>query len=301
MINLKKTLLALMFLLGSQAALAIPPHDQIPQTLQEWIPWVLKDKAYLLCPLASNEEYTCDFSSAQLDLALDSKGGSFHQVAHVFSDEQIEIPGEKNAWPQQIQVNGSPAAVIEQDGLPILKLKPGSYEITGHFIWDNLPESLRIPENTALVQVMINNKKLSHLNIQNNHQLWIGAAETTQENLNDSLEMHIHRKITDSIPLSMDTHLNFKVAGSNRELVLDQILLKDFLFDHAEGDLNVQMDEKNRFHIQLKPGTWNLHIFSRSAQNITQIQLFEKTEETDIEEIWVFAAQNQIRMVDIEG
>ena len=67
----------------------------------------------------------------------------------------MSLPGDRKHWPLNVTVNGKPALVMDKNGIPSIKLEAGpdhlaKYQIKGEFLWDAIPDNLRIPDDTGL-------------------------------------------------------------------------------------------------------------------------------------------------------
>jgi hypothetical protein len=80
---------------------------------------------------------------ARLELKLDARGGTFSQQWLVFAEEWIGLPGERDRWPQEVKLDGQPAVVGDRSGVPQIRVQPGSYTVSGVFLWDTLLKHCR--------------------------------------------------------------------------------------------------------------------------------------------------------------
>ncbi len=119
------------------------------------MPWVLRDVPGAACPYvhASTQERRCSWPS-RLELALGDTRGEFVQDWLVHEAAWVPLPGDDKRWPQEVKVE-LPAVVQIKDGRPGLELSPGTYRVSGAFLWDSLPEKLQVPAETGLLALKI--------------------------------------------------------------------------------------------------------------------------------------------------
>ena len=133
-------------------SMAARAQDAIPPALREWQGWVLHDEEFRRCPFAASAdaeagepidaaEFRCVWPE-RLTLTVDARGGTFSQRWQVYAESWVALPGNAEHWPRDVRLNGAPAAVVAVDDVPSLRLKPGSYTLSGRFEWSSRPESL---------------------------------------------------------------------------------------------------------------------------------------------------------------
>ena len=110
----------LLFAAPAAAQAPAPPPDWVPGQLQGWIPWVLHGDEDLDCTRL-NGGLTCDWPS-DLTLKADATGGSFELKVWLDRAGRAVLPGGEGAWPQDVQVDGTPALVeLDSSGAPAVK------------------------------------------------------------------------------------------------------------------------------------------------------------------------------------
>ena len=288
-------------LTGIVQSTPLNPED-VPTELKPWIEWALHDQPEALCPFNSQSTRVCEWDASQIQLDLSNNNGAFKQHATLFQDGWVTLPGDDHYWPQEIRVNGQALGALSYGNLPQIFLKKGGYEITGKFFWDSLPDSLTLPSEAGIVRVSINGKTEPFPYINADGKLWLGENETGVASQEDTLDIRINRKVTDSIPMIMTTHLDIRVSGKNRELILENILLPGFITLSSSSDLANQIENDGRLRIQLRPGNWTVEVQARHDGPINDLTLPKPTNpELAMDEIWVFEAQNQLRLAKVEG
>ena len=139
-------LLCLLFSFALPAQADPPPLERIPDVLEPWVPWVLEGAGSERCPKIGDVP-TCVWPS-QLELAADEHGATFTLRVTTDDKQQVVLPGSEEQWPEDVQVDGKPAAVLD-GGTPYVMLERGAHAIKGRFSWREMPDSLAAPANLA--------------------------------------------------------------------------------------------------------------------------------------------------------
>lgn len=291
----------------SSIALAKPlAPEKVPETMKPWIDWVLQEYPERDCPFFYNnfEQKHCSWAT-QLSLELTAGKGTFTGSWQVYKkDDWIVLPGDAKHWPLSVTSNGKNALVMDKDGRPVIKLTTGSYEIKGEFLWDSIPDNLTLPNETGLISLQMNGQLINMPTIRDG-QLWIKESDRGQakpENVQNSIDVQIFRKIIDDVPLQVMTHLDLEVSGVQREEKLSGSLLNGFIPLQLQCALPARLEPDGQLIIQVRPGRWTCDILARSDKDITQLALPAKDklpEDSDKSEVWVFDARPDLRTVEI--
>lgn len=276
----------------------------VPAPLKPWVDWVLFDEQQRECPFIYNnhDNKQCAWPT-RLELNISTKQSRFSQTWQVFETTWITLPGDKKHWPQNVSVNNISALVTERNNLPAIVLHKGTYQIKGNFIWENIPESLHIPVETALVNLYIKDVRIANPEINNKGQLWLADnSKSTTELETDKVSLDVYRLLDDQIPLRVITHIELQVSGSAREVNLGPILLSEQVPVSLSSRLPALLNTNGELRLQIKPGSWVVEITSRALQNITQLGLNPSSNDVwPKTEVWAFQAQNHLRIVKLEG
>jgi hypothetical protein len=294
------SLLALVSL--SSAARSEPlPREQVPDPLKPWIDWVLRGHEHDLCP---NLEGAADRRQCawpgRLTLELDGQSGRFRQQWHAYSDAWIPLPGDARRWPTDVHVDGKPAAVVARDGVPAVRVNKGEHEIVGGFSWSELPEILPIPAETGLLSLSLDSKEVAFPRRDPRGQLWLKSRPTPAA-AEASLDVRVYRRVTDEIPLELTTLVELRVSGDNREVLLGRALPDGFVPMALDSPLPARFEPDGRLRVQVRPGRWTIAIRARHVGVAATLALPPENGPWAPEEIWVFDARSQLRVVSVEG
>ncbi|MBN2494730.1 MAG: hypothetical protein JXR96_09090 [Deltaproteobacteria bacterium] len=275
------------------------PDVYVPEPLRPWMKWVLHGKGKPRCPLLQGTDQRRCVWPTLLELDLGDAGGRFTQSWQVDEAGWVQLPGDSQRWPQHVRIDGRPAVVLQRVGRPAVRLERGLHEVSGDFLWDSLPESLAVPAETGLLTLTIRGAAIEE------PQLLSGALLLRRETLaqkeeDDQLDIAVYRRISDEVPMLLETRIELRVSGRNREEVLGAALPKGFVPISIQGDLPAMMDEKDQLRIRLKAGTWVMVLTARNPHPVLEITRPDPGSLWPDVEIWVFDARPQIRHVSIE-
>ncbi len=290
-------------MIGAAAAAPLRLVD-VPSPLKPWVPWVLRGHETALCPTLGDDESAqaaCAWSG-NLTLTLDARGGRFSQDWQVLAPTFVPLPGDGTRWPLDVKAGGKSVAVVEQDGVPAVELAVGRFVLTGVFQWRSLPESLPVPDATGIIALTVAGKRIVLPSRSEDGELFLHQAAAPAET--DSLQIAVHRKLTDGVPLLLVTRLSLEVAGKAREVVLGRSLPEGFAPHALASPLPARIESDGRIRVQVRPGSWVLTLTARQlgdgpAKAITRPAPDGPWKEG--EEVWVFEAAPAVRVATVEG
>ena len=274
--------------------------EQVPEPLKPWIGWVLDEHKDHACPYLYNQEQRqCAWPGA-LSLQVNAQGGTFTQQWQVYGETTLRLPGDKHYWPQQVQdQDKKPVIVLEHEGYPSVQLVAGSYTLSGQFTWDVLPESLFVAPDSGIVQVTVNDKWLANPEFDNAGRVWLNRSNDTVSE--DQLDLQVFRKVFDSHPLQVTTSIQLRVSGKQRNVELGSVLLDGFIPLALNSPLPTRLGQDGKLQIQVRPGEWTLTLTGRAPNQLKQLRLPAPIASWPSEEVWVLAADPQVRQIQVEG
>lgn len=285
------------------AAAPIQRQPVVPAALQPWVGWILDsdEGKTTRCPTPVGETSPVCAWPARLLLTFDDRGGSFSQEWQVFRTGFVGLPGDKDHWPLDVRLDGRPAPVVDESDAPKLKLQPGRHVLSGRFRWDSLPESLQAPVETGLVELVVRGKKIDFGLRDDEGRVFLGrkAEEKTEA---DTVDVSVHRKLTDEVPLLLTTRLVLAVSGKSRELLLGRAMPAGFEPVAVDSGLPLRFETDGRMRVQARPGTWTIEMRGQrvlSDRFITRPRPDGLWKEGD--EAWVFEARPELREVVVDG
>ncbi len=268
-------MLLLITLLYASTTYAKPlTPEEVPEPLKPWINWVLQDNPDLTCPFIYNsyQEKHCSWPT-QTRLELTPKTGKFSASWKVYRESWVSLPGDSKHWPLNVTANNKTALVMDKNGLPSIKLAEGYYQINGEFAWDSIPDNLKIPDDTGLIDLSINGAVITTPAIRDG-QLWLKDSEIGQkkpENIQNHLDLQVFRQIIDEVPLQVLTYLELEVSGEQREVKLALPILQGFIPLQLQSVLPARLEPDGQLLVQIRPGRWQIEILSRTVNELKAI------------------------------
>ncbi len=295
--------IALAVLLSVTLASAEPLDIKaVPEPLKPWTGWALRGKETAACPTLygmDGKGPQCAWP-ARLDLSLDEKGGKFSQAWHLDAPTFIPLPGDAKRWPLDVKARNTAVAVIDQGGVPSVRLERGDWTITGTLAWDSLPESVRIPKETALLALTVRGARVAQPHRDEQGTVWLQKTVAAMEG--ERLEVLVHRKVDDDVPLLLTTRVVLNVAGKNREVLLGKALPPGFVAVSLDSQLPARLEPDTRLRVQVRPGTWTLELTARSEKPVASlVRPAADGPWREGDEVWVFEAKPSLRLVEVEG
>ena len=277
--------------------------QEAPPALRDWKDWVLHDVPTHACPvMASGQglsgERPCAWPGRLL-LDAGKDGARFSLDVHVDARSWVPLPGDERQWPQQVTIDGKPAAVLPHGDAPAVQLEPGDYALRGALPWTHRPTRLRVPESIGLVALTLDGSAVDRIE-RNGDQLTLGEAAATQRAA-DALSMRVFRRLSDGMPPRLETQLQLNVTGSARELLLGPALPAGFVATSLQGDLPARLENDGRLRIQLRPGEWVLTLDARGTQVLSGIALHLPAEPWPRQETWSYADDPALRGTRVQG
>lgn len=288
-------------LLLPAAGAPVLPAD-IPAELSPWASWVLHGHEQELCPVRINGTPMCS-GAGRLELALDEKGGTFLARWRVDAAGFFALPGDDLRWPLDVTVDGKDALVIAQpSGGPGVLLSIGEHTATGRFLWSALPESLPVPPETATLKVVVAGRELPFVDRGDaGDRVWLKRAPSAEEREEDRLDVAVFRKVTDGVPLVVETQVLLEVSGKGREVALPGALLAGFQPMALSGTLPVRVDGE-ALKVQVRPGRHTITFVQRNDTDVRELKAPAAAMGGEgSEEVWVFAADHSVRVVNVTG
>ncbi len=286
---------------GGFAPAAHAAEPSIPPVLEPWRGWVLDAHPDVKCPpwYSSADQRACVWIGA-LTLDLGRDGGRFAMDVDAFADVNLFLPGGGDQWPEDVRSNGAAAAVTLLDARPNLHLAPGHYAISGTLHWTQMPDSLQLPEQYGLLRLSVDGVPVPQP-LFDGGRLWLGKAAGGDEATTDTLTVRVFRRIDDGVPLQLDTFLDLYVAGSHRIVSLGRALPEGFEAIAVDSPLPARLESNGNLRVQVEPGEWQLRVSARALGAPAEFHATKQTDDWPTQEIWGFAANRALRVVDVEG
>jgi hypothetical protein len=273
----------------------------IPDELKPWQAWVLRGEEFRRCPFFATQppieadDFVCAWPE-RLTLEVNATGGEFRQRWQVFAESWVALPGSEEHWPRVVRLDGKPAAVVAREGMPSVRLPPGSYQLSGTLQWNTRPEQLAVPLQTGIVELTVDGRAIAQPE-RPEGAVWLGKRRNEQEP--QQMNVQIYRLIRDEVPAILTTRVRLQVAGEGREEALGKILPDDFIPMSIDGLLPARIEPDGTLRVQVRPGSWVLSINAHGTGVATRF--IARTSPQVPEEVWSFQDNNRLRVAALEG
>ena len=286
-------------------ALHAQPDVAVPAELEGWRDWVLHGKEYRRCPFRFDSaatlpaEFVCAWPG-ELRLEVDDQGGRFEQAWTVYGGSQwLPLPGNTEAWPQQVTAGGRALEVVLRDGMPGVTLVPGEHGIAGRFGWDERPATLAVPTTSGLLSLTVDGERI-RLPRVDARGVWLGDVEPTTQ-VPDSLVVDVYRRVVDEVPTRLDTLIRLDISGAVREEVLRPVLPATFTPLALASDLPVVLQPDGGLRLQARPGEWEVVVSARADEVLAEVGPPATVTNMPAEEIWSFQPVPSLRAAIAEA
>jgi len=296
---LKTNLLALSLLLFPTNLLT----KNIPDDLSEWKDWVSYKQEFQKCPYlagrdpSKKQNHLCAWPST-LKLEVNDKQLKFSQAWTLLDESRVPLPGNISQWPQSVKVNNKDAVVLKIKNKPYLQLNKGQYQIVGITPWIKRPESIQLPNEIALLDLYVNQKKVEFIKRQNN-QIWLGNRKQIKKEEVNFLKVWVNRLIEDGHPMTMTIALDLDIGGRSREEILTEMNLENYQLMSVTSALNTQIDSQGQLKIQLKPGSFEVRLKFKIHGFPKGVAFKESGKYWPKQEIWVYQNNERLRSTQI--
>jgi hypothetical protein len=92
---------------------------------------------------------------------------------------------------------------------PSVELGVGEHSVTGNFAWDSLPDSLQVPAETGIVSLALSGVRVAEPRRDDDGRVFLEKTASVAED--DRLEIVVHRRVSDQVPLLLTTRVLLNV------------------------------------------------------------------------------------------
>lgn len=279
---------------------------KLPDALQGWSDWVLRDVPELNCPFVTGDSgKQCSWIS-ELSVTSNQEGAIFELSVKSFTTQEskITLPGDETNWPKEVLLDGKLATVVGQNSMPVLTVTEGEHHITGKFAWTHAPQTLAVPENVGLVTLNFAGKPIANPIIQQGQLTLNEGAEESIAPLQNSLTMKVFRQLKEDVPIRLETRVQLDISGRAREVNLGTLAPSNTQLETIHSDLPARVDNNGNLIVQAKPGSWRITANSRFVADIQRAgptPQAENNENWPADEIWTYEPNPAIRTLSFSN
>jgi hypothetical protein len=235
---------------------------------------------------------------AALELSVDARGGRFSQRWELWAEDWLPLPGGVEAWPENVLLDGKPAAVVTRGNRPALRVTAGPHLVSGTFAWSRRPEVLAVADSIALIGLSVDGV---HVGAPQRESTGVVLGAQVAARQDNRIDVRVFRLLDDEQPALLTTRLHLSVSGEPREVRLAQVLPAGFVPISIDGALAARLDPDDTLRVQVRPGDYELSVEARGPSPAGQVRLGARPAPWPAREIWSFRAEDRLRVVVIEG
>ena len=291
---------ALLACLAAAVSPALAADGEIPAALEPWRRWVLEDVANLGCPSPYDDasERIAVWPSA-LELSVTAAGGGWSLNVDAFCRSWLPLPGNADAWPMAVTLDGEPVAVVAREGVPSIRVEPGRYVVGGEFRWSRLPERLAVPKTIGIVSLVREQTPVALPERDAGGWLWLERSRPAEAE-QDQLTVQLARVLEDGLPIWLRTELELSVSGRSREEVIGQVLPAGWQLAAVNGPIPVAVNEAGQLRAQVRPGTWRIRLDAFRTDDASQLMYPAATSPIVAEELVGLAMRPEFRVIEFD-
>ncbi len=283
------------------------PEQDLPPSLKPWVKWALDPSPEKNC-LQLQDELICTWPG-KISLTLGGGGGTFRQQLYTEKESWFPLPGDDKRWPQSVTLDGKAIPVVSRDEGPAILVPAGPHALAGQFLWGKLPDSLPVPQATAMLELSVNGRAIPFPRRDEEGLLLLREAGDEAAAGGDSARMKTFRKLSDGIPPWLETRIEFTISGKARELRIPGALLPGTEVVAVSGELPARVDG-GALRLQVRAGNFSVSILSRvePGQDVKTLALIVPKPDPKFtaagwpaQEIWSFEKNETLREAEVSG
>jgi len=230
----------------------------IPDALTPWKEWVTWEDEGRNCPTPFNaaDQPIC-FWPSRLALSVEPGKAAWSVVVQVFNETWVPLPGNGELWPLRVQANDQPIAVLAREGKPFVRLAAGRHQLSGEFLWDEMPQSIALPSEIGILALTVDGQAIDVPNWDADGDLWL-KRQRVEAAEKDLLAARVYRVIEDGVPMWLRTELELTVSGKSREEALGSVLPEGWQLSYVASPIPVAVDQQGRVKAQVRAGQWTI-------------------------------------------
>ena len=293
----------ILWILALRASRIAAAQVAVPGELRGWEPWVLHGHEAHRCPLAGSgaapgRAPRVRVAGSAWSLQWMRMAAASASTGRSRAEGWLPVPGSLDYWPENVTLDGKPAALVARNSSPVLRVSAGTHLVSGTFSWARRPELLAVPDSVALISLSVDGAHVAALQRENSGVVLGAQAAARQDN---RLDVHVFRLLDDALPAFLTTQLHLSVAGEPREVRLPQALPAGFVPTSIETTLAARLDPDGTLRVQVRPGEYDLTVEARGPSPVTQVHLGARPAPWPALEVWSFRAEDRLRVVSVEG
>ena len=96
----------------------------------------------------------------------------------VFEETWVPLPGTRDVWPTDVRDGEVDMVVIEREGRPVVNLDAGDHELSGQFLWSEMPQKMSIPSEIGILSLRVGEDDVPIPNWDTNGEVWLRRIQS---------------------------------------------------------------------------------------------------------------------------
>lgn len=275
---------------------------KVPEPLRQWINWSLKGAPNSDTPRASNAgEVLLPLWVSKLQFDASSDGAEFSMSAESFQDDWLILPGGERQWPDEVTIDEESVPVVARDGRPAIRISRGKQDVSGRFVWGELPQQIKLPSSVGLLALRVEGVARPVPSWDADGTLWLQREASTEQVDEDFMSIKVHSLLEDGIPLWFETRIELIVAGKSREESLGSVLPDGWQLAKIQSPIPVAIDEKGFLKAQLRAGRWSILLRAFQTSEATEVSFAADAKPAVADQVLAYRAQPDFRQAEVMG
>lgn len=276
-------------------------RKELPEALKPWTAWATWADKYRDCPTPYNsaKKHIC-FWPSQLNLTADRTKGVWNITITVFEKTWVPLPGNNDTWPVNVLADSKPLAVVERDGRPCVQLPAGLNQLSGEFLWDEMPQRIAVPREIGLLSLAVEGAVVPIPNWDAKGDVWLKRLPSEVAD-KDQMAVQVYRVLEDGIPLWLRTEIELTVSGESREEQLGWVLPEGWKLSLVDSPIPVAVDDQGRMKAQVRAGKWTIAVHAFRTDDVKEIGFAKDAEPIIDTELIGYRANPEFRLAEFEG
>ena len=294
-------LLVIGLLLSPNLSAQSTSEKQLPTDLIDWVDWATWDEVPSDVPSVYNDaSKKMPVWSSALDLSVDETKGQFSFQVTVYYASWVRLPGNRSAWPLSVSANREPVAVMAQNELPSVYLEPGEWTVTGEFRWDDMPQSITLPQSIGILNLTRSGAAVEIPSWDASGKLWL--KRTTKEAADKNyLSSQVYRNLVDGSPMWLLTDVELTVTGKSREEELGAIIPEGWQIASLTSSIPCAVDDQGMLKTQVRAGKWIISITAFRTTPAETIKYADGVKPLAAEELISLQNQPNFRLIEFSN
>jgi hypothetical protein len=278
----------------------------VPSPLEPWRNWAMAGQEFRDCSLiagyqgASAQDFVCAWPGI-LQIQASADAAQFSMSWQVQAESWVPLPGDEEFWPQDVRVNGLGMPVVDRGGTPQLRLKPGTYALTGRIGWAHRPQALTLPPTIGIVHLLVDGQAIVPAQFEGGALVLGRSASEAPEA--DAMELRVYRRLQDDVPMSLETRIQISASGQAREELIGPVLPPGFVPTSLSVDAGwpARLEPDGRLRIQVQPDVTVVRVHARALKPLLSTAIGATAKPWPGQEIWSYASTPEQRVTSASG